>query len=113
MPRFWTANRQLIRAINRSTALNVIKAEGPISKEVLDVMSEIGISSSFFYVRQMPDVSPRGSFRTIMCRVHDLRVEPAESSEWGTSLRLSFKLEKGCYATAVLREYMKAGIGSY
>jgi N-acetylglucosamine repressor len=32
MPRFWTANRQLIRAINRSTALNVIKAEGPISR---------------------------------------------------------------------------------
>ena len=32
MPRFWTANRQLIRAINRSTVLNVVKAEGPISR---------------------------------------------------------------------------------
>ena len=32
MPRFWTANRQLIRAINRSTALNIVKAEGPISR---------------------------------------------------------------------------------
>lgn len=32
MPRFWTANRQLIRAINRSTTLNIVKAEGPISR---------------------------------------------------------------------------------
>ena len=32
MPRFWTANRQLIRAINRSTVLNIVKAEGPVSR---------------------------------------------------------------------------------
>ena len=32
MPRFWTANRQLIRAINRSTVLNIVKGEGPISR---------------------------------------------------------------------------------
>jgi glucokinase-like ROK family protein len=32
MPRFWTANRQLIRAINRSTVLNITKSEGPISR---------------------------------------------------------------------------------
>jgi glucokinase-like ROK family protein len=32
MPRFWTANRQLIRAINRSTVLNVVKSEGPVSR---------------------------------------------------------------------------------
>ena len=32
MPRLWTANRQLIRAINRSTVLNIIKSEGPVSR---------------------------------------------------------------------------------
>jgi len=32
MSRFWTADRQLIRAINRSTVLNLVKAEGPISR---------------------------------------------------------------------------------
>lgn len=32
MSRFWTANRQLIRAINRSTVLNVVKEEGPIPR---------------------------------------------------------------------------------
>ncbi|MEA3340408.1 MAG: ROK family protein [Chloroflexota bacterium] len=32
MPRFWIANRQLTRAINRSTVLNVVKDEGPVSR---------------------------------------------------------------------------------
>jgi N-acetylglucosamine repressor len=32
MPRFWTANRQLTRAINRSTVLNIIKDEGSVSR---------------------------------------------------------------------------------
>lgn len=42
MPRFWTANRQLIRAINRSTVLNIVKAEGPISRT--DIVRFSGLS---------------------------------------------------------------------
>jgi len=39
MPRFWTANRQLIRAINRSTVLNIVKADGPISRTEIGRLS--------------------------------------------------------------------------
>ncbi|HDD25416.1 MAG TPA: ROK family transcriptional regulator [Chloroflexi bacterium] len=39
MPRFWIANRQLIRAINRSTVLNIIKADGPISRTEIGRLS--------------------------------------------------------------------------
>jgi len=42
MPRFWTANRQLIRAINRSTVLNVVKDEGPVSRT--DIVRLSGLS---------------------------------------------------------------------
>jgi len=42
MPRFWTANRQLIRAINRSTVLNIVKAEGPISRT--EIVRRSGLS---------------------------------------------------------------------
>ncbi|MDY7076178.1 MAG: ROK family transcriptional regulator [Chloroflexota bacterium] len=42
MPRFWTANRQLTRAINRSTVLNVVKAEGPVSRT--DIVRLSGLS---------------------------------------------------------------------
>jgi tRNA pseudouridine13 synthase len=90
------------------------EAEGPVSNEVMEMMGKMGIGSSFFYIRQMPDISPRGSYRSIRCSVHDLSVKPAaRTSGDGSSLVLSFRLEKGCYATAVLREYMKAGISSY
>ncbi len=42
MPRFWTANRRLTRAINRSTVLNVIKDEGPVSRT--DIVRLSGLS---------------------------------------------------------------------
>jgi tRNA pseudouridine13 synthase len=88
-------------------------AEGPVSDEVMGMMGEMGIGSSFFYIRQMPDISPRGSYRSIRCRVHDLSIKSARTAGDRASMDLSFRLEKGCYATAVLREYMKAGICSY
>jgi tRNA pseudouridine13 synthase len=89
-------------------------AEGPLSDEILEMMGEMGITSSFFYIRQMPDISPRGSYRSIRCRVLDLSTKlAARAAQDGASMDLAFRLEKGCYATAVLREYMKAGISSY
>jgi N-acetylglucosamine repressor len=39
MPRFWTANRQLIRAINRSTVLNIVKGDGPVSRTEIGRLS--------------------------------------------------------------------------
>ncbi|MBC7250669.1 MAG: ROK family transcriptional regulator [Anaerolineae bacterium] len=39
MTRLWTANRQLIRAINRSTVLNIVKADGPISRTEIGRLS--------------------------------------------------------------------------
>jgi glucokinase-like ROK family protein len=39
MPRFLTANRQLIRTINRSTVLNVVKAESPVSRTEIGRLS--------------------------------------------------------------------------
>jgi glucokinase-like ROK family protein len=39
MSRFWTANRQLIRAINRSTVLNVVKEDGPIPRTEIGRLS--------------------------------------------------------------------------
>jgi glucokinase-like ROK family protein len=42
MPRLWTANRQFIRAINRSTILNLIKAGGAISRTA--IVRQAGLS---------------------------------------------------------------------
>jgi predicted NBD/HSP70 family sugar kinase len=39
MPRYWAANRQLIRAINRATVLNVVRRKGPISRTEIGRLS--------------------------------------------------------------------------
>jgi glucokinase-like ROK family protein len=44
MSRFWTADRQLIRAINRSTVLNIVKEEGPIPRTEIGRLS--GLSAA-------------------------------------------------------------------
>jgi tRNA pseudouridine13 synthase len=88
-------------------------AEGRVPAEVATTMEREGVRSSFFYVSQLPDVSPKGSWRPVVCPVRHMVLRPAQSEEGETSLRLSFQLGKGSYATVVLREFMKAGIGSY
>ncbi len=89
------------------------QSEGPVSAEILRTMESEGVTASSFYVRQIPDLSPRGDYRDLLCPVLDLRMPPAERSGSATSLELSFRLRKGSYATVVLREFMKAGIESY
>jgi len=89
-------------------------AEGPISRDILETMKQENANSSLFYVRQLPDISPRGAYRDVICPVKGLAVGGAQKGEQGgTNLRLSFRLPKGSYATAVLREFMKADMAAY
>ncbi len=89
-------------------------AEGPLSRDILDVMKRENATFSSFYVRQLPDVSPKGGYRSVICPVYDLTLGRAsEGEDGGTELCLSFWLPKGSYATAVMREFMKADIGAY
>jgi tRNA pseudouridine13 synthase len=89
------------------------RAEGPVSPEVEAVMAETGVRDANFYLRQFQDVSPRGGYRAILCPVRDLRLKPTLQGPSGTEVEVSFRLEKGSYATAVLREFMKTDIRSY
>lgn len=89
------------------------KAEGPISCDILETMGMEKVSSSFFYTRELPDISPKGSYRDVICPVYDLHIYAAREETGRTSLKLSFWLSKGSYATVVLREFMKAGISAY
>ena len=89
-------------------------AEGPISRDILETMKQENANSSLFYVRQLPDISPRGGYRDVVCPVHDLVLDGARRDEQGrTNLHLSFRLRRGSYATAVLREFMKADMAAY
>ncbi len=84
-------------------------ARGPLSSDVEETMVREGVTPAFFYSRQLPDLNPGGSYRPLLSPVMGLKVETADNDR----VDLSFKLRKGCYATVVLREFMKAGITAY
>lgn len=89
-------------------------AEGPVSRDILETMKQEDATSSLFYVRQLPDISPKGGYRDVICPVHNLVLDGAQPGEQGkTNLGLSFRLTRGSYATVVLREFMKADIAAY
>jgi len=65
------------------------------------VLSEQGVARSDFRVGANPEFGSRGSRRAAL-----LRVVPGVRTQ-GNSAMLEFFLPKGCYATVILREYMK------
>ncbi len=74
---------------------------GRTGEEERRVLEEEGIKAGDFGVRAMPDLASAGLRREIL-----LRVKPEISA--GESMAcLKFFLPKGCYATTVLREFMK------
>ncbi|MFP4169627.1 MAG: tRNA pseudouridine(13) synthase TruD, partial [Methanomassiliicoccales archaeon] len=67
-----------------------------------------GIRRRDFLVPDMPRASSKGNRRELVGRFWELehRVE-------GDRLDIGFSLTKGCYATSLLREYMKANTMDY
>src|SRR3990172_5107005 len=66
------------------------------------VVAAEGLRPEDFVIPRIPRLSSRGARRELVAPVRDLRwvVE-------GTTARLDFELQKGCYATSLLREFMK------
>jgi len=78
-------------------------AEGEMGEIERGVVEEEGLKPENFIVPMMPQLSSKGIRRELMapltklnCEIHDERV------------LLKFKLTKGCYATSMLREFMKS-----
>ncbi len=84
--------------IGRDAGLDVGRAGGQESR----VLDEEGINIEDFAVASMPDLASAGLRREIL-----LRVKPTMKSG-DNSAALEFFLPRGCYATTVLREYMKS-----
>ena len=82
--------------------------QGEIEQHVLK--SE-NITRTNFYVSSMPEMSAPGELRAAMMPIINLNVEQPVKDELNFSrkkLRISFTLHRGCYATIVLREFMKS-----
>ncbi len=72
---------------------------GDIERKVID---EEGLSSKDFMVPMLHQCSSKGSRREIVGHITDLRYGIGDGE-----VDFSFSLNKGCYATSLLREFMK------
>jgi tRNA pseudouridine13 synthase len=96
-------------------------ADGEMGEIERKVIAEEGADPSDFMVDQMVVLSSKGIRRELLSTPFDLRwrvsKSPIVSGSTGTAvedvLELQFSLFKGCYATSLLREYMKANILDY
>jgi tRNA pseudouridine13 synthase len=76
---------------------------GEIEKQV--ILSEFGdLDRARFLVPKIPRLSTKGIRREILAPVHDLEIV-AEADD---VITMRFWLNKGCYATSLLREFFKA-----
>lgn len=71
---------------------------GEIERAVLD---EADLSPPDFRLPKLPDLSPAGIRRTLLCPVQSLEAERVDDR-----VEVAFSLPKGSYATCVLREIM-------
>jgi len=78
-------------------------APGEIERSVLD---EEGVTFSDFRVEANPDLGSPGHRRPAL-----LKLDPVVEMEEGGSALIKFDLPAGSYATVVLREYTKSGVG--
>ncbi len=83
-------------------------AAGEMGEVERMVLEQEELSGDEFTISGMPSLSSRGLRRAILAPLTNLRMTVEDDLA-----RLSFSLPKGCYATCLLREFMKAPIQRY
>jgi tRNA pseudouridine13 synthase len=78
-------------------------AEGEMGDLEREVVESEQVTREDFIVPEIPHCSSKGSRREMVCRFWDFSTQVDEGS-----VLFGFKLGKGCYATTLLREFMKA-----
>jgi tRNA pseudouridine13 synthase len=83
-------------------------AEGRMGEIERRIVAEQGLESKDFQIVGLREASSKGSRRELLAHYTNLEVEclPGEAV-------FSFSLNKGCYATTLLREFMKAELSQY
>jgi tRNA pseudouridine13 synthase len=85
-----------------------VLAEGEMGEIERAAIAKEGLSPQDFLVPAIPHCSSRGSRRELVCEYRDLKLDISEDE-----YTASFFLGMGCYATVLLREFMKSDISDY
>jgi tRNA pseudouridine13 synthase len=84
-------------------------AEGVMGEIERKVVEAEGISAQDFQIVGLREASSKGSRRELLAPVRGLAIDFPDDD----AVRFTFALNKGCYATCLLREFMKADISHY
>ena len=79
-----------------------VLSEGEMGEIERAIISAEGLENKDFVVPCLHQCSSKGNRREVLGSIKDLEHEIA-----GNDVRFSFSLNKGCYATSLLREFMK------
>lgn len=83
-------------------------AEGEAGEIEKAIVGAESVDHEDFIIPEIPGCSSRGSRRELLGRLKDLEIRTDNDT-----LDISFSLDKGCYATSLLREFMKADVMDY
>ncbi len=89
-----------------------VLAEGKAGEIERKVLVKEGVELKEFRVKGFPELSCRGARKKISLKPENLRIGEVgkdEFNEGKLKLKIAFSLEKGNYATTILRELMKSG----
>jgi tRNA pseudouridine13 synthase len=83
-------------------------AEGPMGEIEKGIVEREDIGNMDFQIVGLREASSKGTRRELLSPYKDLKMEFEEGAA-----KFSFSLNKGCYATALMREFMKAEMNLY
>ncbi len=75
---------------------------GTDENKIKDILEEEKITTRDFVIRQIPELSSEGTEREVVVEVKDLKIEDLGNK----TIKLSFSLPKGCYATMFVKQMM-------
>lgn len=110
--------RNMVQAGRARVAGPLVGTETPIQEgvpgEIVEgILHEEGVTRSAFHIPQAPELSSQGTFRAFLAPWPFRFLHKARSAEGPTAGRTTvvfeFSLEKGQYATVLLREFQKGG----
>jgi len=89
---------------------NSVFSEGQMGEIEHKIIEQEKIDTRDFIVPDIPFISSSGSRRPLLGFVKNLNYELIDDDLYKEkkALKLNFELQKGCYATSLLREFMKA-----
>ena len=85
-------------------------SEGVQGEIEQSILGSEKVTQNDFYVSSVPKMSAAGELRAAMTPLINLNVEKPSKDELNSGkkkIRISFTMHRGCYATVVLREFMK------